>query len=72
VKRSFTSSDSDASDSCSNSDNDSGYNSTADRDAKAEYYRQKKAEFKAAGPTLSNLSDAAQKEVKAEERKWEL
>jgi len=43
-----------------------------DLDAKAEYYRQKKAEFAAAGPTLLNPCDITKEMMKAEEQKWEL
>lgn len=66
--------DNDDSDSGSgfDSDSDSEYNSTVDPNAKAEYYQQKRVEFMAAGPALSNLSENAKQEVLAEERKWEL
>lgn len=71
-KKSSASSDDDSdSDSSSDSDNDSGYNSAADLDAKAEYYRQKRAGFKAAGPAMPKRSDD-EKDVQAEGRKWEL
>jgi hypothetical protein len=40
-------------------DHDSGYNYESDTEAKANYYRQKIAEFKEAGPTLLNLSESA-------------
>lgn len=77
-QRSSTFSDTDDSNSDSNSDpssahdDDSGYNSAAEIDAKAEYYLQKKAEFAAAGPTLSNPCDSTKEMMRAEERKWAL
>lgn len=71
-QRSSTSSDCDDSDSDSEFDNNSGYNSTADLDAKAEYYRQKKAEFVAAGPALSNPCDSTKEMMRAAEQKWAL
>ena len=71
-KRSSTPSDDDDSDSGSDSNNDSGYNSADHLNAEAKYYRQKEAEFKAAGPTLSNLSEEDKKQIRVEERKWEL
>jgi len=63
-----SSSDADAD---SKRDHDSSYNSEPDGDVKAEYYRQKMAEFKKAGPTLSNPSDSAKAQMKTEERNWE-
>jgi hypothetical protein len=42
-----------------------------DNDAKAEYYRQKMAEFKEAGPTVSNPGDRAKVMMKTEEQNWE-
>jgi hypothetical protein len=54
------------SDSDSECDRDSGYNSESSSDVKAEYYRQKIAEFKEAGPILSNpgISILAAMEIK--------
>jgi hypothetical protein len=49
----------DGSDSDCGSDQDSGYSSSSSRDAKAEYYRQKRAEYAAAGPTMSDPGDEA-------------
>jgi hypothetical protein len=40
-------------------------------DAKAEYYCQKIAEFKEAGPTVSNPGDRVKVIVKTEEQNWE-
>ncbi|KAG0645145.1 hypothetical protein D0Z07_9226 [Hyphodiscus hymeniophilus] len=71
-QRSSTPSDGDHSEPSSDSDSDFGYNSAADRDAKAEYYRQKKVEFAAAGPTLSDPCDTTKDMMRAEEGKWEL
>lgn len=53
-------------------DHDSGYNSESNSDAKAEYYRQKMAEFKEAGPTMSNPGDRAKAMMRTEEQNWEL
>lgn len=53
-------------------DKDSGYDSTANTNAKAEYYRQKKAQFLADGPTLSNPCDSTKDMMRAAERKWGL
>jgi len=39
-----------------------------DSDAKAEYYRQKMAEFKEARPTVSNSKDRAKVMIKSEEQ----
>jgi hypothetical protein len=58
------------SDSDCGSDHDSGYNSEPSRDAKAEYYRQKRAGFAAEGPIMSDLSDTLKAMVRAEEQKW--
>ena len=63
-----TSSDGDG----SGSDDDSGYNSAADLDATAEYYGQKKAEFMAAGPSISNPCHSTKEMIRAEDQKWEL
>ena len=51
------------------SDPDSGYSSSSS-DAKAEYYRQMRAQFAADGPVMADLSDASKAMVKTEERKW--
>lgn len=68
-----TGSDSDSgSESSSDSDNDSGYSSATGLAAKAEYYRQKKAEFVTAGPTLSNPCPTTKKQMEGAERKWNL
>jgi hypothetical protein len=53
-------------------DRDSGYNSESDSNAKAEYYRQKMAEFKEAGPTLSNPGESALAAMDTEEQNWGL
>jgi hypothetical protein len=59
----------DESDSEYKSDQDSGYASSSS-DAKAEYYRQKRAQFAAEGPIMAELSDASKAMVKTEEQKW--
>jgi hypothetical protein len=73
---SYSDVDDSSSDSGSNSDSnakrdhDSSYGSGSDSDAKAEYYRQKMAEFKEAGPTISNPGDRAKVMMKTEEQNW--
>jgi hypothetical protein len=62
----------DKSDSDCGSDQDSGYSSSSSRDAKAEYYQQKRAEYAAAGPTMSDPGDEAKAAMRAEEKKWNL
>jgi hypothetical protein len=57
---------------CEGDDQDSGYSSSSSRDAKAEYYRQKRAEYAAAGPTMSDPGDRAKAAMRAEEKKWNL
>ena len=59
----------DESDSDYESDQDSGYSSSSS-DAKAEYYRQMRAQFAAEGPIMADLSDASKANMKTEERKW--
>lgn len=51
------------------SEQDSGYSSSSS-DAKAEYYRQMRAQFAAAGPVMAELSKASMAMVKFAERKW--
>jgi hypothetical protein len=61
-------------DSASDSDleQDSGYNSHSDSEAKAEYYKQMMDEFEEMGPTISNLGNVALNMIKTEERKWQM
>jgi hypothetical protein len=54
------------------SDQDSGYSTSSSRDAKAEYYWQKTAQFAAEGPTMSDPGDKAKAMMRAEEEKWNL
>ncbi|PMD51334.1 uncharacterized protein K444DRAFT_544806, partial [Hyaloscypha bicolor E] len=69
---------SDIDNSSSNSDSnseyncDSGYNSDSSSDTKAEYYHQKMAEFKEAGPTILNPSKSILAAIEIEEQNWEL
>jgi hypothetical protein len=53
----------DESDSDYESDPDSGYSSSSS-DAKAEYYRQMRAQFTAEGPIMADLSDASKAMMK--------
>lgn len=64
--------DDSSSDSDSDSDHDSGYNSASGLESKAEHYLQIQARFRAAGPTMSDPGDSAEKMMRAEERRWEL
>ena len=72
--RIYTSDDDDDSNSSSDFDHDhnSSYNSASESESKAEYYRQKRAEFVAAGPTLSDPCDSTKDIMLIKEQKWEL
>jgi hypothetical protein len=57
------------SDSESEDDHDSGYNSDSS-DARAELLKQRRAQYEAAGPALSDPNDETKASMRAEEREW--
>jgi hypothetical protein len=69
-ERSASSNDHDSdSESSADCDEDFGCDSTANTNAKAEYYRQKKAQFVADSLTLSNPCDSTKDMIRVAERK---
>jgi hypothetical protein len=69
-KRRQASDSDDESDTVSNRDRDSGYNSGSD--SVAEFIHQNIAKFKEAGPVLANHGESAEIAKEIEERNWGL